>query len=201
MKRKRYPFIFAGLLVAVILAFFLQEVVHQAVVIPLTYLWWVLKFLYATVPQLFLWILLLAGLVLITTGSLLSWNTGRGGYERPSKPVQGPVETLAGWVSNTGQGNYHKWVIANRLGKLSQSMDVRSKKPRLKNGWTSTEPPGYEKAKAVSRYLQAGLDELFVDYRLPPFRFMRRRPTPFDLDVKEAVEYLEAQIKDHLENP
>ncbi len=71
MKRGRTLLISAGLLVAFILAFFLQDVIRQAVVTPLAYLWWVLKLVYSVIPQVVLWILLLAVLILIVITSLL----------------------------------------------------------------------------------------------------------------------------------
>ena len=50
--------------------------------------------------------------------------------------------------------------------------------------------------ESVQHYLKAGLDESFVDYPLPPLPLMRRQATPFDLDVEQAIEYLESQMED-----
>ncbi len=46
----------------------------------------------------------------------------------------------------------------------------------------------------MQRYLKAGLDKSFVDYPLPALPFMRRKATPFDLNMDEAVEFLESRI-------
>jgi hypothetical protein len=97
------------------------------------------------------------------------------------------VESLSGWISKTGEGNYYKWMIANRLAKLKREMDIRL-------GNRGRVPP-----QELQTYLQAGLEKSFVDFPLPALPFMRRQPTPFDLDVNEAVEYLETVLKDRLE--
>lgn len=183
MTRRRILLGSAGLLVAALLAFFLQDVIRRALVTPLAYLWWLLNLFYATLPQLLLWILLLAALLLVTSLSLLSWYSGGRKYTQPPKPVQGPVESLAGWISNTNEGNYFKWMIAQRLGKLKLEMDLRL-------GSRSRVPP-----ENLQRYLQAGIEESFVDYPLPPLPFIRRQPTPFDQDVEEVVDFLESELE------
>ncbi len=188
MKRGQILLIPTGLLVAIILAFFLQDVIRQAVVTPIAYLWWVLKLVYTSIPQLVLWLLLLAIIIFSVISNLLNWSAGGRTFEEPSKTAQGPVEILTGWISNSrGEGNYYKWLIANRLAKLASAMSVR-----LENRVLPNRP---EEPEAVQRYLKAGLDESFVDYPLPSFPFMRRKATPFDLEVDEAVEFLESQME------
>lgn len=183
MNQRRILLLLADLVVAAILAFFLQDVIRQAVVTPLAYLWWVLKYVYSFIPELVLWILLLAVLVLVVITSLSDWYSIGRARDKPSRPVLGPVEIMAGWVSNIGEGNYYKWVIAHRLGKLAGEINDRMGDPG--------HPPSIE----VQRYLKAGLTETFVDYPLPSFPFMPRKATPFDLDVEAAVEFLESQLE------
>jgi len=195
MKPRRILIILAGLVVAVILAFFLQDVIRRTVVTPLAYLWWVLKLTYTAIPQLVLWILLLAVLILIIINSLVNWFSIGEKSKEPTRPAQGNVEILAGWVSNAGEGNYYKWMIANRLGKLwgemTGSLEDRGQpaRPEEPNG-ADMHPP-----EALQRYLKAGMEESFVDYPLPRLPFMRKQATPFDLDVEVAVEFLESQME------
>ena len=195
MKRNRILFIAAGLLVAIIMAFFLQDVIRQTVIIQLAYLWWVLKFAYSLVPQVVLWLILLAVLILIiVTSTLKSYPMGMK-YDDISKPIQGPVETLTGWLLNSSEGNYYKWMIANRLGKLWHDMSGRFEDRSLQNQSNEWAAPGQLPPEEVQRYLKAGLDKTFVDYPLPPLPFMHKEATPFDLEVDKAVEYLESQVE------
>jgi hypothetical protein len=196
MKPRQILLILAGLVIAGILAFYLQDVIRRAVVTPLAYLWWVLKLAYAAIPQLLWWILLLAVLILIVIISLVNWFTIGKKFEEPTRPGQGNVEILAGWVSNAGKGNYYKWMIANRLGKLWGEMSGRPEnrgRPALPAEGPSA--PSQHPPEAVQRYLKAGLDESFVDYPLSTLPFMRKKATPFDLNVDEAVGFLESQME------
>jgi hypothetical protein len=195
MNRGRIALLLAGLLVAIILAFFLQDVIRQAVVTPLAYTLWVLKLAYTFIPQLLLWFILLAVFIFLIISSLLKWYSARQIFEEHSKPAQGSVEILAGWVSKARKGNYHKWKIANRLGKLwsDRSGQYVDRRPTV-----SPDEEGYTRRdaqEAVKRYLKAGLDESFVDYPLPSLPFMRKQATPFDLNVDEAVEFLESSLE------
>ena len=196
MKRRRILLIPFGLLVVIILAFFLQDVTRRAIVTPLAYLLWVLNLGYAAIPQLFQWIFLLAVLILIVLTGLLSGNSTGKKVAQPSKPAQGAVEILAGWVSKAGKGNYYKWMIANRLGKLSREMHVRLEERRLPARPEGQDSHARLPPEAVQRYLQAGLDKSFVDYPLPVLPFIHRKATPFDLNVEQAVEFLESQTEE-----
>jgi energy-coupling factor transporter transmembrane protein EcfT len=195
MKRVRTLLIPVGLLVLIILAFFLQDVIRQAVVTPLAYLWWVLKFAYSLVPQVVLWIILLVVLILIVITSLLKWYPMGMKYDELTRPIQGPVETLTGWLSKSSEGNYYKWMIANRLGKLWREMSDGFEDRHLQNQSAEQVALGHVQLEAVQRYLKAGLDKTFVDYPLPPLPFMRKEATPFDLKVDGAVEFLESQME------
>jgi hypothetical protein len=195
MKSRRGLLVAAGLLVVLILAFFLQDVIDRVVVTPLAYLWWAIKLIYAELPQLYLWILLLAGLVFILIASLTKWVSISQKFEENSKPSRGPVEVLGGWIMNSREGNYYKWRIANRLGKLGCEVDERLEGRGHLTGTEDLDGRGRLPSEAVQRYLRAGLDESFVDYPRSPLPFMRRKTTPFDLDIDEAVEFLESQME------
>lgn len=186
----------AGLVVAAILAFLLQDVIRQVVVTPLAYLWWVLNLTFSAIPQLILWIILVAVLILIVISSLVSWiSIGRKPAE-PARPAQGNVEILAGWVSKAGEGNYYKWMIANRLGKLWNELSGRFGKGDKLATPGEANAAGQPAPEALLRYLKAGMQESFVDYPLPRRPFMRKETTPFDIDVEEAVEFLESQMEE-----
>ena len=186
----------AGLVVAAILAFLLQDVIRQVVVTPLAYLWWVLNLTFSAIPQLILWIILVAVLILIVISSLVSWiSIGRKPAE-PARPAQGNVEILAGWVSKAGEGNYYKWMIANRLGKLWNELSGRFGKGDMLATPGEANAAGQPAPEALLRYLKAGMQESFVDYPLPRRPFMRKETTPFDIDVEEAVEFLESQMEE-----
>jgi hypothetical protein len=197
MTSRRNQLVAAGVLVVFILAFFLQDVIERVVVTPLAYVWWVIKVTYAELPQLMLWILLLAGLIFILTASLMKWVSVGRKYEELHKPTPGPVEILSGWIDRSKDGIYYKWMIANRLGKLGGEVGKGLEGRGHMNGTEELDGRGRLPSEAVQRYLQAGLDESFADYPRPPLPFMRRKATPFDLDVNEAVEYLESQMEAH----
>lgn len=195
MKRRRILLISFGLIIAVILAFFLQDIFRQIVITPLAYLFWVLKLLISSVPQLFLWIFLLLSLILIIIATLVSWIPIGRRHEKPSLQASGPVENLAGWLSNSEAGNYYKWRIANRLGKLAREMSTQMGDRGLPAHPEEMLAPGRSPSESVQRYLNAGLEESFVNYPLPRLPFKRKNATPFDLEVNEVVDYLESEME------
>jgi energy-coupling factor transporter transmembrane protein EcfT len=195
MKRVRKLLIPAGLLVGIILAFFMQDIIRQAVVIPLAYIWWVLRLVYSGIPQVILWILLIFVLIMFFITSLVNWFSAVRKYEQPFKPAQGAVEILSRWVTNAREGNYYKWMIANRLGKLAHEMAIPFTNKQVQVSPDDHKDPGEFPSESVLRYLKAGLDESFVDYPLPSTPFVRRKATPFDIDVNEVVVFLESELE------
>src|SRR5512143_245874 len=112
MRTRQILLISAGVVISVILAIFLQDVIRRVVVIPLAYLSWVFKLLLSSIPQIFIWILLLGILILLIIASLVTWVPVRESHQEISKRAMGPVENLAGWVQRRNEGNYYKWKIA-----------------------------------------------------------------------------------------
>jgi energy-coupling factor transporter transmembrane protein EcfT len=195
MKRVQILLIPAGLLGAIILAYLLRDIIRQAVVTPLAYLWWVLRLIYSVIPQVVLWILLIFFLFIIVIGNLVNWFSAERKYEKPFKPTHGAVEILSKWVANVKEGNYYKWMIANRLGKLAREMEIQLENRQVTASPDNHKAPGGFPSEAVQRYLKAGLDESFVDYPQPATPFVRRKSTPFDMDVDEAVRFLETEME------
>jgi energy-coupling factor transporter transmembrane protein EcfT len=182
----RRRLLLAGMVViSLVLAFFLRDAVYAAVIVPLAYLWWLGHYYYSAIPQVFLWALLL--LLLFIT---VLWNflpEARPSPRKPLKrgPAEGQVEALAVWILKARKGNYFKWQLANRLGRIARRLAEAS-------GQQNKPVSGNE---AVNKYLDAGLNYSFVDFPGPRKRFHRSPPTPLDLDPNEAVDYLESQME------
>ena len=76
------------------------------------------------------------------------------GYGWGAYSVHGEVETLAGWIARARRGNYFKWQLANRLGRVAQRLE------ELSGG-----PAGdLAVPNAVQAYLSAGIGRSFVDF-------------------------------------
>ncbi len=185
MNRQRWLVGLGLLLVTAVLAFVLRDVVYAAVVVPLAYVFYVLKIYYSMVPQVLLWIILLT--VLIVSGLSLfapDFSFGRK-EEARRRSFAGQVETLATWITKSQRGNYFKWQIANRLGKIELELEQNF-------GWSGQ---SVLKNEAVETYFDAGLNHSFVDYQ-PQNRF-QTEITPLDLDPKEAIDYLEKLVENN----
>jgi len=195
VKRWRIPLLLTAALVVVVLAFLLQDVVNEAILVPLAYLWWLVKFYYTAIPQLFLWIGLLVLLIFIISGTLAKGFSPVRRKQEATRAIEGQVESLAGWIAKTGQGNYYKWRIANRLGLLACEIVSRSGQEKPRPGRERLEGPDWDPPVRVRRYLEAGLNESFVDYPQPALPIFPKPATPFDLDPNEVVGFLESHME------
>lgn len=197
MKRIQIIVLVAVLAVVLVLAFTLQDIIRETVIIPLAYLWWVLGLYYDAFPQIILWVGLVVIVLLMFFGSLSSDVVRKRHVENETKPLVGPVEGLAISLEKSGKGIYVKWQIAHRLGKLARDLLIQRGDrdnakiigPLVGRDWHPSQP--------VDEYLEVGLNGSFADYPNPPWPFGRPQSTPLDLDVNEAVEFLEAQVETH----
>lgn len=195
MKRVQIVALVVALVVTLVLAFALQDVIRRTLIVPMAYLWWVLRVYYDAFPQLVLWIGLIVLVLLMLFGSLSAGIERKEYTQKETKPVQGPVEALAISMEKAPRGIYFKWQIAHRLGKVARDLLVQRGDrvnakvigPLVGRDWHPSRP--------VEEYLDVGLNGSFADYPNPPWPFGRPRPTPLDLDVNQAVEFLEAQME------
>ena len=195
MTRKQIMILGGVLLLALVLAFSLQDVIESTFVVPLAYLWWALGVFYSTLPQVVLWGGLVILALVLLLKSLISPKKRESFVKRKTRTRQGNVEVLAASLEKTRDGIYNKWKVANCLGRLARDLliqrgDRENTKviaPLVGRDWRPSEP--------VSDYLNVGLNGSFADYPSPRWPFSRPQPTPLDIDVEEVVEFLESQIQ------
>ncbi len=190
----RRRMLLAGMLaISLVLAFYLRDAVYASVIVPIAYLLWLGNYYYSAIPQIFLWAILLS--VLFVT---VLWNflpAARVSQRKPIKrrSAEGQVEALAAWIRKSRKGNYFKWQLANRLGRIARRLADTSGKQA---GWGTGEGTGSSTGnEGVEKYLDAGINYSFVDFPGPKNRFHHPPPTNLDLDPKEAVDYLELQLE------
>jgi len=195
MKR-RQTLILTGILCATsILAFFLQDVVRQVILLPLAYIGWMFGLFYRSFPQQILWAVVVVIVMFIFLASLISEDSPGSKKVEKALPTVGAVESLAFTLENSGRGMYARWQVAHRLGKLARDLlilrgDRANAKIFAPLSGRYYQPPG-----AVGAYLEAGLNGSFADYPQPRGLFPKKRPTPLDIDVSEAVAFLESQME------
>jgi energy-coupling factor transporter transmembrane protein EcfT len=183
MTRLRWLSLAGILVISLVLAFFLREVVYGALIVPLAYLFYLGKYYYTAIPQLILWIFLLLLLLVFVAWNFIPEVRPAARKARVRKPAEGQVEALTLWIHKARKGNYFKWQLANRLGRISRRINELS-------GQRAS--PGGE---AVEKYLDAGLNHSFVDFPTSRNRFQPPVATALDLDPKDVVDYLESQLE------
>lgn len=195
MTRRRWLTLGGVVLIAIVMAFPLQDMIRKTVIVPLAYLWWALGVLYRSFPQVVVWILLVVLIGFTLLGSLSTDRKRKPREELKVKPALGQVEGLAAGLVKMRTGTYYKWKIANRLGHLARDFliqrgdraGVKDLSPLSGLDWNPSEP--------VDAYLDTGLRGSFADFPNSRWRLGPPAPTPLDIDVEEVVKFLESQIK------
>jgi hypothetical protein len=185
LKVGLYAAAFVG--ITVVLSIYRRMVVG-AIVRVAAYIVWSLNVVGRVIPQQVLWILLLLLLLYIAVGSFYGKKLERNTNRKDAVPVVGPVETRARWIEGRQHGTFFKWQLANLLGKVHQNIQEASLYGSSNNGGTI--PP------QVHDYLNAGLTTSYVDYTAPAF-FQKAELTPLDIELEQAVDYLEKQLEIH----
>lgn len=188
-NRKRFVWLLpVWLAAALLLAFFLRDVVFQLVIQPVLYLFWMLNLFYRAIPQVILWAVLLSILLMFAI-SFISRNISFGGLlPRKREPKHGPVQGLARTLQHKSQGTYFKWQVARSLSEIAldlQELRAHDETRVLRFDEASADPQ-------VRRYLEAGLNTSFSDYPMSGI-FQPRRETPFDIELDRVIDYLESQ--------
>lgn len=196
MKRLRIWWI-AGAVVALalVLAFPLRDVMQRTVILPLAYLLWTLGVFYRAMPQVIWWVLVLLVVMLLILGSLAPGEryAQRVQLKRPLQ--QGQVEELAQSIRKTREGVYFKWLVANRLGRLAHKMLAQREGERNRSVFAPLVGVDWQPSSHLQKYLETGLHGSFSDYPASKRAGRAATSSPLDMDVEEAVIFLESQLE------
>lgn len=181
-------------LVALLLSPFLQTFVRELIVIPLLYLFWIGRFVYAAIPQSVLWSVLVGILALIMGLSLLLGRRKRKRRaHRPAEPPGGRIEGWAKLIQQAQNDDYFKWRLAQQLQKLTLNTLAHQRGQSLKQTRRQLREGTLEMPTDVQAYFQTSLQPL-ANLRPPKTLFSPKTDvaSPLDLDPLKVVEYLES---------
>lgn len=193
MKR-RWLLLPTGIVLASALAYFLRGWINDKVIIPLAYLWWRIGLYYHSVSEDAWWTVVIVVVCLLAFASIRpEWAFHY--QDLGAQPVQGPVEELMIWMMKLRRNEYHKWLIANRLGKLARSFLMQRAGSNVQRWDGSLTGSAWDPPDEVEAYLKSGLNRPFANVRPSPDSSSRPRSAPLDLDPQQVIAYLESQME------
>ncbi len=191
-KRKSIMLIGAGI-VGLLIAFASRQFIYASVIVPLAYLWWLIKLYYHLLPQAVVWILLIAALGFAGIhGLLLEIPIGKVKPLKAAK-VESPLEALAELIHKSQRGNYYKWMIANRLGNIARELLDQREGKQIAQKFSRLAGRDWNPPSDVQAYLQSGISGSFADY--PQKVWTKNTPSPLSLEPQKALEYLEVEME------
>jgi len=176
---------------ALVISFLLRDAIQRNVILPLAYLWWLLKLYYRAIPQLILWVLLVLAVFVSMFRLIPIKNLFRRTLKREQKPAVGPIENVSLWIKKSPGGIYYKWLIANRLGKVAREL-LDQREGRIRKGFTRLSGRDWNPLDEVDAYLETGLNGSFADFPQPRWW---AKPTPLDVDPQQVIDYLENEME------
>jgi hypothetical protein len=195
-SKLRTQTIFTMIVIALALGYVMRDSIEESVLLPLSYFFWVLGIYYSSFPQAVTWIFLIVIVALLAVGSLAGEPPDRRRAMEKSLPLQGPVESLAGWIVKARSGIYFKWLVAQRLGLLARALvNFQSRRSASPSAQEPLGGPGWDPPEEVAAYLESGLNGSFADYPQPRWSFRPPPPTPLDIDPKQVIEFIESEVR------
>jgi hypothetical protein len=196
LRTRRLLVLIGVLIVAGLVAFPLRQLIYESIVVPAAFIAWNLNLLYRAVSQGVWWAAIFVIVLFMLLFSLIPQPKFRRQWEAKRKPAVGQVEDLAASLGKAERGIYFKWLIANRLGKLAYQILLQRESGRPRSVFAPLVGMDWEPRKELQTYLETGLHGSFADYPQVNRAFGTPQKTPLDLDIAEAVEFLESQIED-----
>lgn len=175
---------------ALVMAFPLRDWTQRTFITPLAVILWTLSLFYRSMPQLLWWVLDVMVVLVMLIGSLAPPEIFTPRDRNPPKPLQGPVESLALSIQKTRDGAYFKWMVANRLGKLAYQMLIQREGDGRRSVFAPLVGADWTPSPQLQKYLEVGLHGSFAEYP-DSERVMRINGSPLDVEIHEAVEFLE----------
>jgi hypothetical protein len=194
-RRRRVLLVIALLIISSLLAILLRSVVYEIVILPVAFLGFQLGIWYHSLSQGIWWWLIIALVLFMLAFSLVPPEKPGKQKIISSKPKRGQVEQLAAELVRTKSGQYFKWMVANRLGKLAYQILVHRESGRIRSVFDPLAGEGWQPSHELQRYLEVGLHGSFADFPNHKNPFNPPLPTPLDHNVTEVVQFLESQVE------
>lgn len=201
MTRSRRLLLALGLLIVTgLLAWILRGIVYEVVILPVAFLGFQLGIWYHSLSQgLWWWLILIIVLFMLVFSLIPEDKPGAQKKTRP-RPKRGLVEQLSMEMGRAKSGQYFKWVVANRLGRLAYQILLHRENGRPRSVFAPLVGEGWQPSHELQRYLETGLHGSFADFPNSKNPFNTPRHTPLDHDVAGVVEFLESQVENgHLQ--
>ena len=195
LRTKHLLVVIGVLIVAGLIAFPLRQMIYESIVVPAAFIAWNFNLLYRSFSQGVWWAAIFIIVLFMLLFSLIPQPQFRHRTEAKRKPPVGQVEDLATSLGKAERGSYFKWLIANRLGKLAYQILLQRESGRPRSVFAPLAGMDWEPRKELQSYLETGLHGSFADYPQVNRPFGTPPKTPLDLDVTEAVEFLESQVE------
>lgn len=187
-----------GVIAVLALSFYLRGPIQRVIIIPLAYLWWLIKLYYRAVPQAILWVFLAIAAFVFMLRLIPLKNIILRKRKVEYNPSVGAIEDLALWVRKSPRGIYYKWLVANRLGKNAREILAQRDGHAVNIKFGPLEGSDWNPPQEIKTYLEIGLNGSFADF--PQFRswwtwWRKPKPTPLDVDVRQVIDYLESELE------
>lgn len=144
------------LILAIPLALLLRDFVRDVLLVEVWRVFWGVRILFESLPQLLVWALLLVALLVLAVHTLRPRRQILPDETRQRAASSGRVQVLSHWIDRTSQGEYFKHSLAQHLGGLAWEVMAQREhtvperlRQRLRMGELDLPP-------AVEAYLQSG---------------------------------------------
>lgn len=196
MTRSRRLLLALGLLIVTgLLAWLLRGIVYEVVILPVAFLGFQLGIWYHSLSQGLWWWLILIIVLFMLVFSLIPEDKPGKQKQIRLKPKRGQVEQLSMEMGRSKSGQYFKWIVANRLGKLAYQILLHRENGRPRSVFAPLVGEGWQPSQELQKYLEAGLHGSFADFPHSKNPFDTPRQTPLDHDVAGVVKFLESQVE------
>src|SRR5919199_1465667 len=188
--RTRFLLIGLLLLPVVLMAVVIQGFVRDVIVVPLFYVFWLLRLLFESISQVLLWGVFIIVVVIVAGRSLVK-RVPRLQVRPAEDRRRGRVEEWQPLIQQTNQGAFGKWRLANALEQLAvdvlasqERLEPREIRRRLENGTLEVSPE-------VLAYLRARMPTASAQRQVRP----RGRASAADHDLEQVIQFLEARLR------
>ena len=194
MKRRHYFLLVVFLVIAILLAPYVQKTLHYLIIEPAAYYWWGIKQVARVIPQSLYWIIILTSLSFVSIFSLI-----RDLFLHKSKTEmiltrKGPVQALADNIVRSENRDYFRWAIANRLANIARRI-LFPREQLPDENQPALDSIKWDAPPEVRKYLETGLQSSFMGVHGYRKRFRKQKTIPLDINLNQVITYIESKME------
>ena len=196
-RQNKVLLLIAGISSAAILVFFFRDIVQFLILNPILYVFYWVRIIYKTIPQIWWWSILLVILFFIALRSLTRKKPITNSESEQSHTRKSSLEKWDDHFNKAERGGYFNWFLAHKISLLALHLLADQERVSTEESLQHLTEGKFKLPPKIYEYMKTGLDARIsfqFNNREKRFQFFGRRSI-LNIKPEVMIDFLEKRLE------